>query len=203
MKIHIITILFIFTGIGCFFLKNQRANAIENFKEVELGHFPLGKWFTPYEVAIISLKHREGFRERKYDCPAGYPTIGYGTRVAYVDVPDKVDKHMATELLVDKYAEALQEIKEEFPHLEYNQRVAVAMLVYNIGMTKFKSYSLYRELLKGQPKKESWLSINKYKKGFKYVMSENLSMARRVEWWLFNNCHQELYTYISTIKQYI
>lgn len=97
------------------------------------------------------IKDEESFMSTPYLCPAGKPTIGYGSTFylngTKVTLNDKaITKEEATELLIDL-------INKEFNinplvkvQLTQNQFDALTSFAYNIGMPNFTSSTLLRKL---------------------------------------------------------
>jgi lysozyme len=97
----------------------------------------------------------EGFRARPYVCPAGRPTIGYGTtrypdgRGVSLSDPDCTEAK-AREWLAHDLAGAESAVKlyVRVPLAEH-ERVALASFVYNVGANAFSRSTLLR-LLNGR-----------------------------------------------------
>ena len=106
--------------------------------------------------AFISKPRHEGFYSKPYICPAGVPTIGYGTtyypngkRVTMKDPP--ISKEYAAQIArtviakdfeaaIDKY------VKTKLTQFQFD---AVVSLLYNIGVPNFLSSSVLRHLNSG------------------------------------------------------
>lgn len=84
-------------------------------------------------TAVEYIQHWEGFRPRLYLCPAGYPTIGYGTRVATwgvgnsasalralieADTGDWITREQATALMLPRVREAAIDCIEVFGDMD-------------------------------------------------------------------------------------
>ena len=102
------------------------------------------------------IKSMEGFRRYPYRCPAGVPTIGYGsTRYANgsaVKLSDKpISEAEATALLavtLGLYEDAVtHSVKRQ---LDQNQFDAMVSLCYNIGPGNFRGSSVARLHKNGQ-----------------------------------------------------
>lgn len=102
------------------------------------------------EIACELAKQYEGFRAKPYLCPAGIPTIGYGsTRYAdnkKVTLQDKpITEADAEKLLVSCMEHCLVEALIICPNLkaESNSRqAAIADFVYNLGSSRLASSTL-------------------------------------------------------------
>ena len=99
------------------------------------------------------IKKYEGFSAKPYLCPAGVPTIGYGsTRYSDgtpVTLKDKPITKQEAEALLLHYV-----INEIHPHLRDlaltdNQKEALVSLIYNIGWPAFAKSKCYKAIQKG------------------------------------------------------
>lgn len=96
------------------------------------------------QKTIDLIKRHEGLSLKRYTCPAGYPTIGYGHRIKNgEDIPDSITREHAENLLaIDlRYAEAAVEKLITAP-LTDNQFGALVSFVYNLGVLKFYGSTL-------------------------------------------------------------
>jgi lysozyme len=101
-------------------------------------------------IAKELCKHFEGFRSFPYLCPAGVPTIGYGStyymngvKVTLKDSP--ITKQQAEEMLVHELAHTfLPAVLKLCPGLaEYPDRLNVIVdFTYNLGAGRLKSSTL-------------------------------------------------------------
>ena len=99
-------------------------------------------------------RHFEGFYSRPYICPAGVPTIGYGTvwypdgtRVKMTDPP--ITKERANELLLHSLSGFLKETLALCPVLakERPNRVAAILdFTYNLGPGRLRASTLRRKV---------------------------------------------------------
>ena len=90
----------------------------------------------------------EGFSPTVYRCQAGVRTIGYGHTRDVVD-GQTITKEDALRLLMSDLS-CLQKALSGLIHVDVTegQFVAILSLVYNIGMWKFRTSTLLRELNK-------------------------------------------------------
>lgn len=90
----------------------------------------------------------EGFSSTVYRCQAGVPTIGFGHTRGVVD-GQTITKEDALRLLMSELS-TLQKALASVIHVDVTegQFVAILSLVYNIGMWKFRTSTLLRELNK-------------------------------------------------------
>jgi len=105
-------------------------------------------------VAVPMCKNFEGFRSKPYICPAGYPTIGYGT----VYKPDGTKVTMEHPAVSVQTAEnwLISELKNKYMLgvlvsspilLRYPQALgAIADFAYNLGVPRYRSSTLKRRI---------------------------------------------------------
>jgi lysozyme len=108
-------------------------------------------------IAAELCRHFEGFRSKPYICPAGYPTIGYGTvfkpdgtRVTMEDAP--ISKAMAEEWLVSELRNNyLAGVLKASPALIAYPETLGAMtdFAYNLGVARYRSSTLRRKINAG------------------------------------------------------
>jgi len=106
------------------------------------------------EVAAAICRPFEGLRLKPYICPAGYPTIGYGT----VYKPDGTKVTMDDPPITKETAEAwlLHELRHNYiagvlkasPHLIAFPRVLGALgdFAYNLGVPRYRASTLRRKI---------------------------------------------------------
>lgn len=124
------------------------------------------------EVAVPMCQHFEGFSSKPYICPAGYPTIGYGT----VYKPDGTKVTMEHPAISLQTAEAwlVTELKNKYMLgvmvaspvlLQYPQALgAIADFAYNLGVARYRSSTLKRRI-DAQQWAEAKLELNKWVMG--------------------------------------
>jgi lysozyme len=106
------------------------------------------------ELAAELCRHFEGFRSKPYICPAGYPTIGYGTvykpdgtRVTMDDAP--ISKAQADEWLLSELRSNYGAgILKASPNLIKHPRVLAAAIdfAYNLGVSRYRASTLRKRL---------------------------------------------------------
>lgn len=104
--------------------------------------------------SIDIIKEFEGFSSKPYLCPAGVPTIGYGstryadgTKVKLTDKP--ITKEEAHRLLFDtlgQYENAIH--KNVYAPITQNMFDALVSFTYNVGVGNFKNSTLLKKLNK-------------------------------------------------------
>lgn len=105
-------------------------------------------------LAAELCRHFEGFRSRPYICPAGYPTIGYGTvykpdgtRVTMDDPP--ISKAQADEWLLSELRSNYGAgVLKASPNLIKHPRVLAAAIdfAYNLGVSRYRASTLRKRL---------------------------------------------------------
>lgn len=106
------------------------------------------------EIAADLCRHFEGFRSKPYICPAGFPTIGYGTvykpdgsRVTMSDEP--ISKAVANEWLLLELRNnyGLGVIRASPVLLKYPQVLGAAIdFAYNLGVSRYRASTLRKRL---------------------------------------------------------
>ena len=148
----------------------------------------------PQEV-IDELKASEGFRTHAYLCPAGKPTIGYGSTyyedgkpVALTDPP--ITSARADGLLrvsIDKLVREMSKSIKETPTPQ--QLGAMVMLAYNIGLGSFRKSTVLRRFNSHDSRgaADAFLMWNKMRdtRTGKLVVSDGLNARRTKERALF------------------
>lgn len=106
------------------------------------------------EIAASLCKYFEGFSATPYICPAGFPTIGYGT----VFKPDgskvtlehrKITKEEAEEWLIEEIKNNyMKGVLKYSPHLINHPKILAAMtsFAYNLGIARYRSSTLCRRV---------------------------------------------------------
>jgi len=105
-------------------------------------------------IAADLCRHFEGFRSKPYICPAGYPTIGYGTvwkpdgiKVTMDDAPiskAQADEWLLSELRTNYAAGVLR----ASPSLIAYPKSLAAMIdfSYNLGVARYRASTLRRKV---------------------------------------------------------
>ena len=109
-------------------------------------------------TVVALCKHFEGLYLKPYFCPAGVPTIGYGTvwkpdgtRVTMDDPPITAD--VAELWLIQQLQrECLPAAVRMTPGLAGNEQAlgAIADFIYNLGASRYKNSTLRRRLNAGE-----------------------------------------------------
>lgn len=111
-------------------------------------------WLAP---ALRIIKKWEGCRLEAYRCPAGVPTIGYGS-TRLIDKPvrmsDKITQQMADELLQNEvenlFAPGVFTLLPMAKKWRAEQQAAIVSFAYNIGLGALEESTLRKRLLAGE-----------------------------------------------------
>jgi len=105
------------------------------------------------DIASDLCKMFEGFRPYPYLCPAGVPTIGYGTtfypnghKVRLTDRP--ITKEEAEEYLEYELHKSLKQAIKYSPVLTHydNRLAAITDFIYNLGCGRYQTSTLRRKI---------------------------------------------------------
>lgn len=104
----------------------------------------------PPELAAEFIEQWEGFKERAYICPAGVLTVGFGHTGDDVQSDTVVTYKEAYELLCKDIKERVLQLAPfiNTPVTE-GQFVALASLIFNVGVGSVKGSRLLRKLNEG------------------------------------------------------
>ena len=127
-------------------------------------------WLEP---ALKLIREFEGLRLDAYICPAGIPTIGYGTTIIdgrSVRLGDKITKAEAEQLLSEQvqqnYAKQLFQLIPPLAKCPANQQAALISWTYNVGLGAVEESTLRKRLLAGEvPGKVAAEELPKWNKG--------------------------------------
>jgi GH24 family phage-related lysozyme (muramidase) len=97
------------------------------------------------ETGLSLIKRWEGLRLIGYLCPAGVPTIGYGTTGPGIKVGMKITEEKAEEYLIQKTNIIAQYISNNKKKpLNQNEFDALVSFAYNVGQYAFSNSTLWR-----------------------------------------------------------
>lgn len=106
------------------------------------------------QVAAELCRHFEGLRLQPYICPAGHPTIGYGTvykpdgtQVTMQDAP--ITKEIAEEWLIHELGRTyIPGVLKASPTLVANPQIlgAIGDFAYNLGVPRYRASTLRRRV---------------------------------------------------------
>jgi len=135
------------------------ADAISQFADLYRAD-PLPKqtlppaWLGP---SLKIIKKWEGCRLEAYQCPAGVPTIGYGS-TRLIDGPvrmsDKITQEMADEMLQNEvenlFAPGVFTLLPMAKKWRPEQQAAIISFAYNVGLGALEESTLRKRLLAGE-----------------------------------------------------
>lgn len=108
-------------------------------------------------IALLTIAMYEGYSDRAYYCPAGVPTIGYGTTVyedgTPVRIGDAITHERASMLLrkdADRVSREIAACIGDVP-LHQHEFDAYVSLAYNIGSDRFCRSTLLKRLKNNPP----------------------------------------------------
>lgn len=108
------------------------------------------------DIALGLVRHWEGFRARPYLCPAGVPTIGYGSTV-YPDgrqvtlTGPPIDRETAEAMARHDLGQRLPVVLQLCPGIDTGPRLgAILDFSYNLGLANLRASTLRRRINSGQ-----------------------------------------------------
>ena len=123
-----------------------------------------GGRFEDTSKALALIKKWEGFRNEAYVCPAGYVTIGYGSRRyedgSWVRMGEKITVSRGEQLLqleVDRLTSMLEQRIPFWVEMGNNQRCALISFAYNVG-ENFYGHRHF-QTISGKLALKSWESV--------------------------------------------
>jgi len=95
-----------------------------------------------YTQMIKIIKHREGFRPKRYD-DKGYDCIGFGQRTKFYPeiIPDSITEEQADLILRKSFYRHLKLVKRKWPKLKDKKLIHFAFLSYAYGVRKIKKFN--------------------------------------------------------------
>jgi lysozyme len=141
---------------------------------------------TATQNCINLIKMFEGYKPKAYLCPAGVPTIGYGSTMystgIKVKLGETINEHQANELLMwelKNKAIALHGLK-----LNQNQIDALLSFIYNLGIGAFSKSTLKKKILLNPNDasiKDEFMKWNKARVGGQLIELKGLTRRRIAE----------------------
>lgn len=96
---------------------------------------------------VLRFKRLEKFKSKKYLCPAGKPTIGYGHVILEHEVFTEITEPQGEEILRNDIKKAERSVNKYVTvTLNQNQYDALVLLAFNIGGEAFRASTLRRKL---------------------------------------------------------
>ncbi len=182
--ISITLVSFVFSGN----ILSSQISATKEIKETYLDD--LKKWDKNYEQTIEYIKEHEGFNGgRPYTCPAGYTTIGHGHVVKENEYfPERISRKYANKLVRRDFNKALELVELYSPHIEGNQKLAIAHFVFAKGIGNYLKSKLKVKVDNSESIEEELLEWCYYKKtNGKRVKSEYSYKIRLWELKMYNS----------------
>lgn len=101
----------------------------------------------------------EGFSPTIYECPAGYPSIGYGRNLKFYPL-NKIEEESLTRLgaideeeekdwLKARLIQIYQEVKDKpyFENQSPDRQAAMLDMIYNMGMKSFDEFKKFQQAM--------------------------------------------------------
>lgn len=138
------------------------------------------------QKCVELIKQFEGYKDKAYLCPAGIPTIGYGSTMwndgRKVQMGDKITKEGAELLLhweLNNKAVVLYGL-----NVNQNQANAILSFVFNLGIGAFQKSTLIKKirLNPNDPTiRDEFMKWNKARVGGKLIELKGLTRRRTAE----------------------
>jgi lysozyme len=146
----------------------------------------------PSDRCIELIKQSEGLSLKKYVCPAGYDTIGYGHKISHGEMiwcVDGISGSTAIHLLnldMEKFGRAVTAMTAGI-QLSQNQFDALVDLSFNVGSENVESSTLLRKLKAGdvQGAAEEFLRWDHMHRDGHLIVNEGLRKRRLADEALF------------------
>mgnify|MGYP006266302707 CR=1 FL=1 len=102
----------------------------------------------PSKNAVDLIKKFEGFKDKSYLCPAGLPTIGYGSTFwmdgSRVRLGQEISKENAEKLILWHLSALIEFIPK---NVNQNQADALYSFIFNAGATNYNKSTLKSKIL--------------------------------------------------------
>ncbi len=135
---------------------------------------------------IDLIKQFEGYKPKAYLCPAGVPTIGYGSTMYNngfkVKLGDVINEHEADSLLLWELKS--KAVAVEGLHLNQNQFDACLSFCFNLGIGAFAKSTLKKKIVANRQDvtiKQEFLKWNKARVGGQLMELKGLTRRRIAE----------------------
>lgn len=110
-----------------------------------------GRWRIS-DKGLALIKRSEGLRLKAYLCPAGIPTIGYGSTGQHVRIPMSITEAEAERLLLEDLERFEKAVNDAAKWQTQGQYDAAVSLAFNIGIGAFQGSSVLRKHKAGDHK---------------------------------------------------
>jgi lysozyme len=135
---------------------------------------------------IDLIKQFEGYKSKAYLCPAGVPTIGYGSTMYNngfkVKLGDEINEQEADNLLLWELKN--KAVAVEGLHLNQNQFDACLSFCFNLGIGAFNKSTLKKKIVANRQDvtiKQEFLKWNKARVGGQLMELKGLTRRRIAE----------------------
>lgn len=101
----------------------------------------------------------EGFSPTIYECPAGYPSIGYGRNLKFYPLNKieeesliwlgAIEEEEAEAWLKDRLIQIYQEVQDKpyFENQSHQRQAAMLDMIYNMGMKSFNEFKKFQQAM--------------------------------------------------------
>jgi len=162
--------------------KEEKENKIKTFL-IQLENESL------YNQMIEHIKISEGKMLKRYKCPAGQPTIGYGHLILPGEYFSTITEEQADSLLRIDFNSRLENVDKT---LSYNKRLAIAHFIYNLGIGAYNKSKLKKAIDNKEPIDNLIVRYCHYRVNGDYIKSTHLLKSRLFELKLFNYKYQNI-----------
>lgn len=130
------------------------------------------------EILIAEIKSCESLRLKAYRCPAGVPTIGYGStkgvRMGMVITKEEAERRLREDLAVpERFVNSLNVCKTQ------GQFDALVDFAFNVGCGRLKTSTLLKYIKAGKPVSEIQKQFLRWNKAGGKVLA---GLTKRREW---------------------
>lgn len=130
------------------------------------------------EILIAEIKSCESLRLKAYRCPAGVPTIGYGStngvRMGMIITKEEAEKRLRDDLsTAERYVNGLNVCKTQ------GQFDALVDFAFNVGCGRLKTSTLLKYIREGKPVSEIQKQFLRWNKSGGVVLA---GLTKRRQW---------------------
>lgn len=147
---------------------------------------------------IEQLKFEEGLRLKKYLCPKGHWTIGYGHNLdasPYLSggekISNEITESIAEEILRIDIGTTLAKLRESWPRFDEfdkSRRDAFANMAFQLGVSGFMRF----ERMRAAALARDWETAYKEALNSNWARYQSTERARRVAWQIKNGKYYEV-----------
>lgn len=130
------------------------------------------------EILIAEIKSCESLRLKAYRCPAGVPTIGYGStkgvKMGMIITKEEAEKRLRDDLsTAERYVNGLKVCKTQ------GQFDALVDFAFNVGCGRLKTSTLLKYIREGKPVSEIQKQFLRWNKSGGVVLT---GLTKRRQW---------------------